>query len=50
MTARTVHFFEPPGKKNTSEVVEAVTKRAEESDIKAVVIASISGKTAIKVA
>lgn len=50
MTARIVHFFETPGKKNTPKVIEAVAKRAKEGDIKAVVVASTSGRTAIKVA
>jgi hypothetical protein len=50
MTERTVHFFENPGEAHTQQVVEAVARRSEESDIEAVVVASISGRTAIKLA
>jgi hypothetical protein len=50
MNKRIVHFFEKPGEENTSGVIKAVVKRAIESDIDAVIVASISGRTAIKVA
>lgn len=49
MSERIVHFFENPGEENTSEVIEAVVKRALEGDIDAMIVASISGRTAIKV-
>lgn len=50
MTKRMVHFFENPGEENTDEVIKAVARRGEERDIQAIVVASISGKTAIKLA
>jgi hypothetical protein len=50
MTKSTVYFFENPGEQNTNEVVETVIKRAEEGGVDVVVVASISGETAIKVA
>ncbi len=50
MAKRIVHFFENPGKENTNKVIKAVVKRVEEGDIEATIIASISGRTAIKVA
>jgi hypothetical protein len=50
MTKRLVRFFERAGEENTREVIKAVADRAEEGDIKAVVVASVSGKTAVKVA
>jgi hypothetical protein len=50
MTKRVVRFFESAGEENTSEVIKAVVGRAEEGDIEAVVVASVSGKTAVKVA
>lgn len=50
MTKRAAYFFENPGEANTQAVIEVVAKRAEETDVKAIVVASISGKTAIKLA
>lgn len=50
MVKRLVFFFENPGEKNTNKVIEVVVKRCAEGDIKAVIIASISGRTAIKLA
>jgi len=43
-------YFESPGPPNTDKVVEAVKERLKEGDIKHVVVASISGGTALKVA
>jgi hypothetical protein len=45
-----VHFFENPGGENTNEVVRTMLDRAKEGDIDALVVASISGNTAVKVA
>lgn len=50
MTKRLVRFFESPGEGNTDEVIRTVVNRAEEGDIEAVVVASVSGKTSVKVA
>jgi hypothetical protein len=50
VSKRLVNFFENPGEENTDVVFEAVAKRIEEGDIETVVVASISGKTAIKLA
>jgi len=50
MTKRLVQFFESPGRENTQEVVRMVVKRTEEGDIEAIVVASVSGKTSVKVA
>jgi len=43
-------YFETPGPHNTDNVVEAVKERIKEGDVKHVVVASISGRTALKVA
>jgi hypothetical protein len=45
-----VLYFETPGSHNTDHVVEAVEERVAESDVKHVIVASISGRTALKVA
>jgi len=50
MTKRGVYFFENPGEENTQAVIEVVAMRIEETDIEAIVVASISGKTAIQLA
>lgn len=50
MTERTIHFFESPGEGNTEEVIKATAKRASEGDIQAIIVASISGRTAIQMA
>jgi len=50
MTKRLVYFFENVGEENTDEVIEAVAKRAREGDIEAVIVASIWGRTAVKLA
>lgn len=43
-------YFEEPGPQNTEDIIKAVKERAKKDDIKYVVIASISGKTALKAA
>jgi len=43
-------YFNEPGPQNTERVIEAVKERLKDSDIKHVVVASESGKTALKVA
>lgn len=50
MNTRAVNFFEEPGEKNTDEVISALVKRVKEGGIEAVVVASISGRSAIRVA
>lgn len=50
MNTREVNFFEEPGEKNTDEVISALVRRVKEGGIKAVVIASISGSMALRVA
>jgi len=47
---RKILYFETPGPHNTDMVVEAVRERIKEGDVKYVVVASISGRTALKVA
>ena len=47
---REVLFFDNPGPVNTNGVIEAVKERAKEGDIGHIVVASISGKTALRVA
>jgi len=47
---REVLFFDNPGPANTQDVIEAVKERAKEGDIGHIGVASISGKTALRVA
>lgn len=47
---RKILYFEKPGPHNTGKLVNAVKERVKEGDIKYVVVASISGQTALKVA
>jgi hypothetical protein len=47
--SRTV-LFDEPGSENTESVLEAVSEKIDETGIKTIVIASTSGKTAIKFA
>jgi uncharacterized protein len=47
---RVVHFFEEPGEQNTDNVIDAITGRAKEGGIEAVVVASVSGRMATRVA
>jgi len=48
MSAKEIVYFDKPGPQNTTEVVEAVSKRARELGIEHVVVASNSGQTALK--
>jgi len=41
-------YFENPGEENTDEVLRIARERAEEMGIKTIVIASVTGKTAVK--
>lgn len=47
---RIVRYFDSSGAENTDEVIQAVTERLDESEIKTVVVASSTGETAIKFA
>lgn len=47
---RKIIYFETPGPHNTDKVVEAVKERIGEGDVKHVIVASITGRTALKVA
>ena len=47
---REIYYFEKAGTENTDLVVEAIKKRVIEGDIKHVIVASLSGKTALKLA
>jgi hypothetical protein len=48
--SRKVLYFEEPGPFNTEGVIQAVKERIKEDDIRYVVVASISGETALKFA
>ena len=48
MTAKEIVYFDKPGPQNTVEIVRAVSKRARELGIEHVVVASSSGRTALK--
>ena len=48
MTATEIVYFDKPGPQNTVEIVQAVSKRAQELGIEHVVVASNSGQTALK--
>jgi uncharacterized protein len=50
VSRRIVYFFEEPGEKNTDDVINAVSDRAKDGDIKAVIVASVSGRMAVKIA
>lgn len=43
-------YFNEPGPQNTEQVISAVEKRLENSDLKYVLVASDSGRTALKAA
>jgi len=43
-------YFASPGPHNTMDVLKAVKKRLDEDDIKHVVVASVSGETALRIA
>jgi len=48
--SRSIFYFEHPGVKNTDDVVEIVSERLKEGDIKSVVVASSRGGTGLKFA
>jgi uncharacterized protein len=50
MSRQAVYFFEEPGEKNTKDVISSVVRRVKEGGIEAVVVASVSGRTALKIA
>lgn len=50
MIERMVVFFDKPGPENTNKVIEAAKRRVEDGDIQHVIVASITGLTALKVA
>lgn len=43
-------YFHKPGPHNTDNVIHAAKERAKEGDVKYVVVASITGQTALRVA
>ncbi len=45
---KSIYYFENPGEQNTDKLVEVVKQRKEELSIKNIVVASVSGKTALK--
>ncbi|MGB9937652.1 MAG: pyruvate kinase alpha/beta domain-containing protein [Methanobacterium sp.] len=45
---KTINYFENKGAENTDKIVELVIERKEELNIKNIVVASVSGKTALK--
>ena len=45
---KTINYFENKGAENTDKVIELVRKRKEELGIKTILIASVSGNTALK--
>lgn len=49
MMEKTIHYFENPGEENTDALIELVKARKEELNIKTIVVASVSGKTTLKI-
>jgi hypothetical protein len=47
---KSIEYFENSGKENTEKLIEIVKRRIANSDIRYIVIASLSGETALKVA
>jgi hypothetical protein len=47
---KSITYFEEGGDKNTDDVIKLIRERLQEGDIKSVVVASSSGKTALKFA
>lgn len=45
---KSIYYFESPGEENTDKLVELVKQRKEELNIKNIVVASVSGKSALK--
>lgn len=50
MRERRIIYFEQPGEKNTEDAINAAYERANQGDIKYVIVASHRGSTALKVA
>lgn len=50
MPKRTIAYFNESGDKNTQEVIRIILGRLKEGDIKSVIVASSTGKTALKFA
>jgi hypothetical protein len=47
---RRITYFHTPGSHNTEDIVRLVKERTEEGDIKHVVVASVTGQAALRVA
>jgi len=47
---KNIIYFDAPGSQNTDKVVDTVVERLAEGDIKFVIVASITGETALKIA
>ncbi len=47
---KTIYYFKKPGHRNTEEVLRLAKQRAKELGIKQVVVASVTGKTALRAA
>jgi hypothetical protein len=45
---KSIYYFESPGEQNTDKLIELVKQKKEELGIKNIVVASVSGKTALK--
>lgn len=45
---KTIYYFENPGEQNTDKLIELVKQRKEQLGIKNIVVASVSGKTGLK--
>lgn len=45
---KSIYYFENPGEQNTDKLIELVKQRKEELGIENIVVASVSGKTALK--
>lgn len=50
MSKRQVYYFDEPGEENTPWVIEAVSQRLEDGEVKKVIVASTSGETAVEFA
>ncbi len=50
MLTKKIVYFDKPGAQNTEGVIAAVKERLQEGDIKHVIVASITGETALKLA
>lgn len=49
MEEKNINYFENPGAENTEKVIELVKERREELGIENIVVASVSGRTSVKV-